>query len=296
MDAVTSLGGIMVATGVAAGTMGLPFAGVVMGAYNALMGEENHPVDAKSDYQNFLSGSMGHDAAQVVSHGALNYLTGADVASRLGQNDVIPFTGLFSQLMDSRQPLRDRINAGALSFMGPVVTGGSNVLMGLSKIADGNTMKGLEQMSPAMTKGFIKAADLADNGFTDSKGNKLPMEATTWDTVVQAVGFTPTKLATQREAQQGVSAIGTALKTRQHVLANQFVAAVEAGDVAGRLKVMDEARAFMQENPGMRVDFAGAMKRRAQEAAVARATGTGVEVPIRQLAAAREQSRFAEIQ
>lgn len=296
LEAVKSLGGIMAATGVAAGTMGLPFAGVVMGAYNALMGEENHPVDAKSDYQNFLSDSMGHDAAQVVSHGALNYITGADVASRLGQENVVPFTGLFSQLMDSRQPLKDRINAGALSFMGPVVTGGSNVLIGLRKIADGNTLKGLEQMSPAMTKGFIKASDLADNGFTDSKGNKLPMEATTWDTVVQAAGFTPAKLATQREAQQAVSAISTALKTRQHVLANQFVMAVEAGDVAGRLKVMDEARTFAQENPGMRVDFAGAMKRRAQEAAVARATGTGVIVPIRQLATTRGQTRFAEIQ
>jgi len=294
MEAVKSLGGILTATGVAAGTMGLPFAGVVMGAYNALMGDENHPPDAKSDYQNFLTDIMGQDAAQVVSHGALNYLSGADVASKLGQENVIPFTGLMSQLMDSRQPLKDRINSGALSFMGPVVNGGSSVLQGLGKIADGDTMKGLEQMSPAMTKGLIKSADLANNGFTDSKGIKLPMEATSWDTMVQAAGFTPTKQTMQREAQQGVNAKQIAIKAREHTLSNQFVAAVEAHDPEARQKVMDEARAFMLANPGIKVDFAGAMRRRAQETAVAQTTGSGVKGTPKQIAAIREQTRFAQ--
>ena len=294
MEAVKSLGGILATTGVAAGTMGLPFAGVVMGAYNALMGDENHPVDAKSDYQNWLTDIMGQDAAKVVSHGALNYLTGADVASKLGQENVIPFTGLVSQLMDSRQPLKDRINSGALSFMGPVVNGGASVLQGLGKIADGNTMKGLEQMSPAMTKGIIKSVDLANNGFTDSKGNKLPIEATSWDTMVQAAGFTPAKQATQREAQQGVNARQIALKARETALSNQFVAAVEAHDPEARMKVMDEARAFMQANPGMKIDFAGAMRRKAQGAAIAAATGAGVHGRPKQLPQIQQQTRFAQ--
>ena len=291
MEAVKSLAGIMAATGVAAGTMGLPFAGVVMGAYNALMGSENQPVDAKTDYQNFLSDIMGHDAAQVVAHGALNYLSGADMASKLGQENVIPFTGLVSQLMDSRQPLKDRINSGALSFMGPVVNGGAGVLEGLNKIADGDTMKGLEQMSPAMTKGAIKAVDLANNGFTDSKGVKLPMEATTWDTVVQAAGFTPTKQSTQREAQAGVNAIQEGLKQRAQALEGQFVSAVEARDLDARQRVMQEAKAFMQANPGHKVDFAGALRKRAQAAAIAGVTG-GVKGRPMQIPEIEQQTRF----
>ncbi|MHB0965269.1 MAG: PLxRFG domain-containing protein [Bellilinea sp.] len=293
MEAVKSLGGIMTATSVAAGTLGLPFVGAVMGAYNSLMGSENSPVDAKSDYQNYLSDIMGHDAAQVVAHGAINYLTGADVASKLGQENLIPFTQLFSQLMDDRQPLRDRLNAGALSFMGPVINGGSSILQGMGKIADGDTMKGLAQMSPAMTKGLIKSVDLAENGFTSAKGVQLPMEATTWDTMVQAAGFTPAKLATQREAQSGVSAIQTALKMRQTELAKQFIDAVNAHDPIARMRVMDEAREFMRENPGLHVDFAGAMRKRAQDEAIAKVTG-GVQAKSSQIPMVIQQSRFAQ--
>lgn len=293
MEAVKSLGGILAATSVAAGTLGLPFAGVVIGAYNSLMGSENSPVDAKSDYQNFLSDIIGHDAAQIVAHGALNYIIGADVASRLGQENILPYTQLFSQLLDSRQPLHDRLNAGALSFMGPVINGVAGVMQGLGKIADGDTMKGLAQMSPAATKGLIKATDIANNGFTDSKGIPLPMEATTWDTMVQGAGFTPAKLAIQREAQQGVSAIQSALKMRQNELANRFVAAVQSGDTEVRMQVVEDARAFMAANPGMRVDFAGAMRRRAQETAMAKITG-GVKAKVSQLPMVTQQSRFAQ--
>ena len=293
-EAVKSLAGIMAASGVAAGTMGLPFAGVVMGAYNALAGDEDHPADVKADYQNFLTDIMGQDAAQVVAHGAMNYLTGADVASKLGQANVIPFTGLFSNLMDSRRPLKDRIDAGALNLMGPVIMGGANVLQGLSMVADGDTMKGLEKMSPAATKGLIKAVDIANNGFTDAKGIKLPMEATSWDTAVQALGFTPTKKATQQEAQQAVNAMQSARKMREHDLTSRFVASVEARDPVARMQVMDEAREFMRANPGVRLDFPGALRRRAQEAAIARATGSGVKGAQKQITAVREQTQFAQ--
>lgn len=294
LEAAKSLGGILAATSVAAGTMGLPFAGVVMGAYNSLIGDENSPVDAKSDYQNYLTDIMGHDAAQIVAHGAANYVTGADLASKLGQENVIPFTGLFAQMLDSRQKLKDRLNAGALNFMGPVVNGGASVLQGLDKMADGDVTKGLEQMSPAMLKGYIKAADIANNGFTDTKGVPLPMEATTWDTVVQAAGFTPAKLATQREAQFGVNAIQNALRMRQQELSHRFVSAVEAGDVEARLQVVADAREFMRANPGMRVDFAGAMRKRAQEAAIAKASGTGVKGKASQMPLITQQTRFAQ--
>jgi hypothetical protein len=237
---------------------------------------------------------MGVDAAQVVSHGALNYLTGADVASKLGHENLIPYTGLFSQLMDSRRPLKDRLDAGALNLMGPVINGGASIAQGIGKLADGDIMGGLGQMSPAATKGIIKAVDMTNNGFTDARGNKLPMEATTWDTAVQAAGFTPTKKATQQEAQRAVTSMQSALKMRESELTKRFVAAVDAKDVEARLQVMDEAREFMRANPGIRVDFAGALRRKAREAALAASTGSGVRATPRQLATIREQTRFAE--
>ena len=148
-------------------------------------------------------------------------------------------------------------------------------------------------MSPAMFKGAIKATDLSQNGFTSANGVKLPMEATTWDTAVQAAGFTPTKQSEQREAQQAVGSIQHALDMRKQELSGRFAAAVENHDVEARQQVVAEARDFMQQNPGQKVDFAGAIKKRATEAAIARATGTGVKGSAKQVPMIQQQARFA---
>jgi GGDEF domain-containing protein len=289
-EAVKSLAGIMATTGILAGTMGLPFAGVVMGAYNAFVGDNDHPVDAKTDYQNFLFDTFGHDAGAIMAHGAANYLIGADVAQKLGQDSVLPFTQLASQLLDSRQALKDRINSGMLQFAGPVVNAGAGIAEGVNKIADGNVMKGMEQMFPSALRGVTKAVDVANNGFTDSKGNQLPLEATTWDAIIQAAGFTPTKLTTQREAQQGVKAIENALRLRASVLESKFVEAVEAHDMPARQQALEELTAFRQANPSIQINLGQALQQRARARAIAGMTG--VEARARQLPFAAQQTRF----
>jgi hypothetical protein len=290
-EAVRGLAGIMATTGVLAGTMGLPFAGVVMGAYNAFAGDNDHPVDAKTDYQNFMSDVFGNDMGQIMSHGAANYISGADIAQKLGQDQILPFTQIASGLLDSRQALKDRINSGMLQFAGPVVNAGAGIAEGVSKMADGNVMKGMEQMFPAALKGVTKAIDVANNGFTDSKGNKLPMEATTWDAVVQAGGFTPTKVMTQREAQQGVSQITNALKMRAGVIEGQFADAVESHDMEARQKAIDAVTAFNKANPSMPIKLGTIMQRRAKTEAIAKITG--VEGRARQIPLMQQQTRFA---
>jgi hypothetical protein len=292
MEAVRSLAGMMAATGVMAGTMGIPFVGAITGAYNALAGDENHPVDAASDYQNFLSDIVGSDGARVIAHGALNYMTGADVASKLGQENLLPYTQLFSRLADSRMKMQDRLNSGALSFMGPMVGMPVNVIKGLSDMSDGDLMKGAIQMAPSAVRGSLKAADQAEKGFTDSKGVKWG-EQTTWEGAVQALGFNPTTKSTQGEAQQGIRAITGALQMRVHSLEDQFIKAHEAKDVEGRQQALADIVEFRKAHPEVQINIGAAMRSRAKSEAIMGITG-GVAGRAKQVPFIQQQTRFAQ--
>jgi hypothetical protein len=291
-EAVKSLAGMLATTAVMAGTMGLPLAGAVTGAYNALAGDENHPPDAATDYQNFLSDIVGSDGARVIAHGAINYVTGVDAASRLGQDNLVPFTQLFSRFADSRMKLKDRLDSGALQFLGPMIGMPVNVAKGFSEMADGDLMKGVIQMAPSAIKGGLKAADLAEKGFTDSHGNKWG-DATSWDVAVQAANFTPETKAIRGEAQQGVSAITGALHNRVSELENNFIKAYEAKDVDGRAQALADIAEFRRAHPEQQINIGAALRKRAKDQAVMQMTG-GVAGRVKQTPFIKEQTRYTQ--
>jgi hypothetical protein len=84
-----------------------------------------------------------------------------------------------------------------------------------------------------------------------------------------------------------------ALSLRSSNLTKRYVRAVEAQDSEAQRKVMEEAQAFMLANPGRVVDFGAALRKRAQDAAIAKATGSGVIGTTRQIQAIQDQTQFA---
>lgn len=294
IESKKALAGLLATTTVLAGTMGIPLAGVIAGAYNALAGDEDSPVDFKTDYQNFLADTFGQDVGQVMSHGAFNYISGADVASKVGLENALPFTQLVSQLADSRRKLKDRLDAGAFQFMGPSIGMGAGIAEGMGMVADGNWAKGLEKMSPALVRGAIKAGNMSETGFTTMAGNQIPLVVTWQDIAIQAAGFTPTKLATQREAQQGVNAIQGALRARVSILEQQFADAVESRDLEARLKIQEEIADFRRANPTIAMNLGAVIQKRARERAIALASGAAVKGRATQLPFIQEQTRFVQ--
>jgi hypothetical protein len=291
-EAVKSLAGMLATTSVMAGTMGLPLVGAITGAYNALAGDENHPPDAATDYQNFLTDIVGSDGARVIAHGAINYVTGVDAASRLGQENLVPFTQLFSRFADSRMKLKDRLDSGALQFLGPMIGMPVNVAKGFSEMADGDLMKGAIQMAPSAIKGGLKAADLAEKGFTDARGNKWG-DATSWDVAVQAFNFTPETKAVRGEAQRGVSAITGALHNQVSELESNFIKAYEAKDAAGRAQALADIAEFRRAHPDMQINIGAALRKRAKDQALMQMTG-GVAGRVKQTPFIKEQTRYTQ--
>jgi len=169
---------------------------------------------------------------------------------------------------------KDKVESGALDLLGPAVSAGQDMFVGLGKIADGMLMDGLIQMTPLALRGPIKSVKMGDTGYTTATGNRLPMEVTPWALFVQGVGFTPSVKAEQSEVNFAMRQMEGLLKQRKTVLSNQYFRAAESGE--DTTKILQDVLAFNTQNPQFRIDVGSGMSARAKARAVADISGTDI--------------------
>jgi hypothetical protein len=272
-EARRALGGAMATTTLLAGTLGGPAMGLVAAAYNNLFSDEDKPVDMIADYRNFLADTFGKETGELIAHGPLR-ATGLDISSHLDLANIVPGT----QFLNDRRQLKDKLDAGALALLGPSVGAIAGFAQGADKMAEGEYFKGLEMMLPTALKAPVKATDLYNNGATDSKGNPLPLNINGWDIAGQALNFTPSKLAEQREAQRGVNTKGQLLKHRAGVLQNKLIDALQTQDASEASRITELIKTFNTENPDYAIrNIRSIIRNRAVQHAVAVQSGVAVE-------------------
>lgn len=288
-EAKKALGGVMATTTVLAGTLGLPFVGLISAAYNELFSDDDTPVDMAADYRNFLADTFGVETAELIAHGPLR-ATGLDLASHLDFSNIVPAT----KFLNDRRALKDRLDSGALALLGPTVGAGAGLAQGASLLADGDYFGGLEKMLPTFLKAPVKAIDLAQNGAKDSKGDTLPLDITSWDVASQALNFTPSKLAEQREAQRSTNTKAALLKQRASDLQNKFIDALKEQDADGMAEAIAHIQTFNDANPDYAIrNMRNILRNKNVQAAVAFQSGTAVEGRAKQLPRIQAETRFA---
>jgi len=129
-------------------------------------------------------------------------------------------------------------------------------------------------MMPLALRGPLKAVRIGDEGFTTQTGNKLPIEVTTWDMLVQSAGFTPSKKAEQSEVNFSFRQRDMLLKQRKTRLANRLYRTEEQGEDVTAL--MQEVLEFNNQNPQYRIDLAAGRSARAKARAVASMTDSDI--------------------
>lgn len=269
-EARKALAGIFGTSAILAGTLGLPLANVIARVLDSALSDDDDPMDVKSAYREWLAGVFGKDVAEAVARGVPRALFGFDTAGRMGMQDIMPGTRFFAD----RRALKDKIESGAFNMLGPAVSAGTGVLVGANKVIDGQVMDGLIEMMPLALKGPLKAVKMEDVGFTTSTGNKLPLEVTTWDSLVQAAGFTPSKKAEQSEVNFAFRQRDMLLKQRKARLSNEFYRAQEAGQDTTAL--VQEIMEFGNQNPQYRIDLAAGLAARAKARATAAMTDSDI--------------------
>lgn len=287
-EAKREFAGLMGTTAMISGAMGLPFVTAFAGVYNMLTKDDDKPSDIRLDARNALSDMFGQKGGNLIANG-LPSAIGVD-SSTFGLQSLLPG----SDFLASRRLMKDRLADLSQGLMGPALNAGMDMGLALSKFSDGQYVKGIEQALPSGLKAFWKAGEIAANGFTDARGNKLGLDADGWDVAVQATGLRPAKRAVQAEASNFFHTNEELRNHRKQVIVDSIYKAVTSGDADAKADALADMREFNAKNPTQPIrDIGSTFRRHAIEQAVARASMTGVGAPAKRIGALRDELRFS---
>ena len=270
------LAGHMTAVMVLAGSLGLPgaalMARVIDGMADAL-GDDKEPYDVQREWRRFLASTLGPEVGEVLSRGMPRAL-GIDIANRVGEQNIIPFTKLLTDRRRWDEALKDwawQIDGAPLSMI-------ASILAGMGEIANGNVLHGMKMMVPVALKGPIEAGRMWSEGYVDRYGKVLPMTPSARDIFVQALGFQPAQKGEYYEKQQAESNRKIVLDRQASGIRRGLIEAIEAGDRDSTRQWLEKAREFDAAVPHRAIlpKIEAQLRQRAQD----RATASALNVPL----------------
>lgn len=282
------LAGHLTAVTALAGTLGLPLVTVAAGALEKLVDafdDDDEPYDATAAYRNFLASVFGPGVAEVVARG-LPRAVGFDISGRVGEQDILPFSQLFTDRREWSEAIDSFIAGRAVGASGGMVEG---LVTGATKIARGDVLGGMAAAFPLALRGPANALVMSQDGFKDSRGNVLPISPTATAYLAQILGFNPAIKAEYSEQRLDQSARESTLTQQSRRLRNGIVDALLKGDREKARELVREARKFDEDVPEYAVlpDISNAMQRRIRLRATAQAIGQPLGVGIDDEAARR---------
>lgn len=269
-EAVKTMAGLAATTTLLAGVMGLPFVTAFAGLYNLLQ-DKDDPQDVRIQIQSWLAKVFGKGVGEVISHGVPR-AAGVDF-SPIGLQDILPGSGLLAD----RSLMKDKLANNAQEMLGPAINGGMNIAVAMQKMSDGYYMKGLEQMLPTALKNLAKSYGTAEHGFTDSKGNPLPVRATPIDSVIQAFGLRPSAKAVSDEQNQAFNEDNTLRAHRRDVITDHLYKAYSSKDPDAIKDWEAQRNTYNAKNPTEPIRKIDAFRSQARGNALANVTGTGIK-------------------
>jgi hypothetical protein len=224
--------GMLGATALFAGVQGLPFFGEVMALVNLLFTDDDEE-PAEVLIQKYLQ--------EPFYNGAVNYITGAEVASRISMSGLIFRENMIEKDQSSLYTLFEM-------FGGPAVGVYMNTERGANLFADGEFYRGVEAMVPSAIKSVMKAARFGTEGATTLRGDEI-IPLSNLDLALQAVGYTPGAYARQQERVSGAKRIDEAVRSKKRDLLRKYNLAFEEGDFAEVREILKDMREFSRKYP-----------------------------------------------
>ena len=226
------LAGMFGATMLLSGVQGLPFFGEIMALLNAGF------TDDDEDRFEVLTQKF---VQEPFYHGALNYLTGWEMATRISLSGLI-----------YRPPLIEKDQSALYNlietFGGPTVGVVLSGERGIKLLNDGEVQRGLEALSPAAIRSLMKSVRYGMDGARTMRGDEVvPVNA--WDVAGQAIGFSPATYARAQRAASAEKKKMEAVAQQKSRLYSRYYRASKEGDFAERAAIIDEMREFSKRHP-----------------------------------------------
>jgi hypothetical protein len=224
--------GMLGTTALFAGVQGLPFFGELMAVFNLLFtDDEEEPAEVV--IEKFLQ--------EPFYHGALNYLTGAEIASRISMSGLIFRENKIEKDQSVLYDLFEMIG-------GPAVGVFMNTERGIELLSQGELYRGIEAMMPSVIKSGMKATRFASEGATTLRGDEV-IPVSNLDIALQALGYTPGAYAREQERVSGEKRIDEAVRSKKRDLLRKYNLAMRERDLAEAREVLKEMREFSRTYP-----------------------------------------------
>jgi hypothetical protein len=231
----------------------------------------------------------GVPVSDIVDRGPLNAITGYDIGSRIGLND------LWGR--DSKETKTSRESAIAFMldhFGGPT----ASLLLGFADAYDayamGDYQKMLEKMLPAAVRNLVIANKYADEGMKTSRGKELVNkdDIKTGELIGQAIGFRPDILAATQGPAFKFSGIDQKITNQRNLLLNKLDFQLRKDTDSGVEKfneiLTNEIPKFNAQHPTYKLDGASIRNSLRERAKQRESSRAGVNVTKRNIAIVEE--------
>lgn len=224
--------GMLGTTALFAGVQGLPFFGELMSLFNLFFTDDDEE-PAETVIQKFLG--------EPYYNGALNYLTGAEVSSRISMSGLIFRENRIEKDQSVAYDLFEMLG-------GPSVGVFMNMERGLGLLSQGELYRGVEAMMPSAVKSTMKAVRYGTEGAKTLRGDEV-VPTSGWDVALQALGYTPGSYSRMQERVSGEKRISEAILEKKRKLLRKYNMAARDGDFETIREILLEMRDFSREHP-----------------------------------------------
>lgn len=197
--------------------------------------------------------AFGTTVSTLVSRGAPAAL-GIDLSTRMSM-------GTFYFIDMRGETAESALGSIIASFGGATLNQGINIARGIGKVARGDVMKGVEQMSPKIARDAIRSVRYYNEGLVNNAGDTvIPAdEMSIPEVVAQFFGFAPTDISQHYAAQSAIKGAERYTVARKSDLMRRYRLADSSSE---RRDVRDDIREFNRSNPAERITHSALIQNR----------------------------------
>jgi hypothetical protein len=204
-----------------------------------------------------------------VYSGALNYLLGVNVASRIGLTDLL--------IADTGYKSQDGVLMSTLAAAGgPVYGVGTRIGDGVKMIYEGEFQRGIEKILPTGFSNAMKSIRYATEGANTMRGDPIVGEMSYANAAGQFFGFAPAEYTRQLEINANVKGIDRAVNEKKTKLLRKYYMAMRMGDTVAGDTIMEDMRKFSERHPGVAITIDTILKSMKQHARTSATMYSGI--------------------
>jgi hypothetical protein len=229
--------GLFASSALLAGVQGLPLYGVVAFIMNtAFLGDEDE------DFDTIASTFFGEG----MYSGAINAITGADVAPRIGMTNLV-FRSLPNKEQDSL------ILQGLEMLGGPVYGVADRAFSGIGLLSEGEVWRGFEKMVPSFASNVMKSVRYGTDGVTTLRGDPIVEDIGPLAIGAQAIGLAPASYTQMLERNAVDKRIDRNVNARRTKLLRKYYIAKRSNDLGSMRSLQKDMREFNKDNPDFQI-------------------------------------------